>query len=260
MQESLRLSPLKALVGAFLIAACSGTTDRPAPTAALVDRDYEDFVSWFEGRGITLPDRPPAPEPAGKAAQEIAILGDGTGNGSVSFWDLWHLWNHLTQGMGIVSFTLNMNAYDIDRDGDVDWIDLGFLGDYLYGGSGDNPHDIGQPIKEDLEASLSPHPDTLNFVADGAWKRFVVHVSEPDSSVFVMVNGLNVDTVSLEISARDAAPGNYCPAERADRVGASDGDVLWIAGCSEGDSSIMILSQDETILWIDISVPVGPSQ
>ena len=243
---------------AVLLAAC---TDEPrhAPLSPLepANSDYAALVNWFAERGITLPATPPSPDgPAAKAAQDERLLGDASGNGSVSFYDLWVLFRYLS---GEVFFAqhFDMDALDIDRDGANDWIDLALLGDFLFG-SGENPHGIGQAMEE--PASLTPHSDTVSFVADGAWKRFTVQVAEEDSSVVVVVNGLSLDTVSLEISARAEAPGNYCPAERNDGVTASDGDVIWIAGCSEGNSSIFILAQDGTILWSDVSVPVGPSQ
>ena len=97
--------------------------------------------AWFAERGVQLPATPP---PAAKAASDHdRILGDGTGNGTVGWWDLWHLWNHLAEGYE--GFTLDLDALDINRSGAPDWLDLGLLGDYLYG-SGANPHGIGQPI------------------------------------------------------------------------------------------------------------------
>ena len=243
---------------AVLLAAC---TDEPgrAPSSPLepASSDYAALVNWFAERGITLPAAPPSPDgPAAKAAQAQRLLGDASGNGSVTFYDLWVLFRYLS---GEVFFAqhFDMDALDIDGDGDNDWTDLALLGDFLFG-SGENPHGIGQAME--ALASLTPHSDTVSFVADGAWKRFTVQVAEEDSSVVVLVNGLSLDSVSLEISARAEAPGNYCPAERNDGVAASDGDVIWIAGCSEGNSSIFILAQDGTILWSDVSVPVGPSQ
>lgn len=251
-----------------LLAGCSGPPTAPEPRGApaepaTVDRPGSlggtlptsippDMRAWFAARGVQLPAMPP---PAAKVASSERLLGDGTGNGTVGWWDLWHLWNHLAEGYE--GFTLDLDALDINRSGAPDWIDLGLLGDYLYG-SGANPHGIGQPIaSETVTASLSPHSDAVSFDSDGEdWKRFTVQVTG-GVPVVVTVNGLTADTVSLEISkARSRPTRSFCPAERNDDVTVEDGDVVWIAGCSEGNSSIFIQAQDGTVLWSDVSVPV----
>ncbi len=135
---------------AVLLAACSDEPRR-APSSPIepAHSDYAALVNWFAERGITLPDAPPSPDgPAAKAAQDGRLLGDASGNGSVSFYDLWVLFQYLS---GEVYFAqhFDMDALDIDRDGDNDWIDLALLGDFLFG-SGENPHGIGQAMEARL--------------------------------------------------------------------------------------------------------------
>ncbi len=132
---------------AALLLACADTPHRPTP-AAPVD-GHQALVAWFAQRGITLPDQPPH-EPAAKVAQDDErLLGDGSGNGRVNYWDVALLYGWLR---GFDAWVKRFEArawapeaFDIDRDGDADWFDLALLGDYLYG-SGDNPHGIGGPL------------------------------------------------------------------------------------------------------------------
>ena len=156
----------------------SGPSRNPGGTPSQAALD--SLRAWFAGRGVTLPAEIPA-EPAGKVAKVAQtterLLGDGSSDGWVNFWDVWSLFQHLTNGYTFDWYYLD--AFDIDRDGDADWIDLGLLGDYLYRDPPPpNTYGIGLPIAPAVTASLDPDPLTVDFVADGTdWKRFVVHGS-----------------------------------------------------------------------------------
>ena len=202
--------------------------------------------AWFEDRGVVLPAVPPA-FPALKpaaTAQDERILGDGSGNGAVTWWDLWYFWHHLTGGYD--DFSLDLDLLDIDRNGKTDWVDLGLLGDYLFG-TGSNPHGIGQPLSSSITASLSPDPTGFDFKDDGIWHRFTVNVRTAsgaisDARVWVVVNATTEADLALEIASGARAPvTTFCPGERDDtRKNLGDGAVVWISGCQEGASNILV--------------------
>ena len=205
--------------------------------------------AWFEDRGVVLPAVPPA-FPALKpaaTAQDERILGDGSGNGAVTWWDLWYFWHHLTGGYD--DFSLDLDLLDIDRNGKTDWVDLGLLGDYLFG-TGSNPHGIGQPLSSSITASLSPDPTGFDFKDDGIWHRFTVNVDPPGSTVQVVVNATSEATLGLEIAQGARAPAtSFCPGERDDtRQNFGDGATVWIAGCAEGATNILIADTDHEVL------------
>ncbi len=108
--------------------------------------------TWFAERGVQLPASLP-PVPAGKAAAtaQERLLGDGSQNGAVNFYDLVGLWSALRAPVWHADWYVrhfDMDLLDIDRSGGrPDWFDLGLLGDFLYG-TGDNPHGIGLPVEE----------------------------------------------------------------------------------------------------------------
>ena len=100
--------------------------------------------AWFGRRGVTLPASAP-PEPAAKGVSDERLLGDGSGNGRVNYYDLFGLWQYLR---GVIWYAANMDLelLNIDRSpGNPDWFDLALFGDFLYG-SGENPHGIGLPL------------------------------------------------------------------------------------------------------------------
>ena len=252
------MNRLAALALAGLCAAscsdeASSPTHSPPPEA-----DYRAMTAWFAERGITLPSTPPpGPRPAAKVAQDSRILGDGSGDGLVNFWDAWSLFQHLTDGHTFDWFDLD--AFDINRNGAADWIDLGLLGDYLYGSKA-NPHGIGQPMAPAVTASIDPSPRSVTFVADGEdWKKFTVRVTG-GATVKVAVNRLSLDGLSLEIHKGRSAPNrSFCPAERNDSKTVVDGDIIWIAGCTPGNSSIFILDEDGNFLEENWSIDVVPA-
>ena len=148
----------KVVVGC-LLAACAekpmtpGRGDSPAepplaghpgPPGGAPSTIPDSMRSWFAERGITLPAEMPA-DPAPKVAQDERLLGDGSGNRRVNYYDLFGLWQYLR---GVIWYAANMDleVLNIDRSpGDPDWFDLALFGDFLYG-SGENPHGIGLPL------------------------------------------------------------------------------------------------------------------
>lgn len=208
-----------------------------------------DMRAWFLERGVQIPAKPP-PAPAAKvakAAQDERLLGDGDSNGFVGFWDLWWLWNYLTEGYSLSS--LDLDLLDIDRDGDADWIDLGLLGNHLYAiPTPANAYGIGEPLAPDLVISLSPDPTTVNFVADGLiWHRFTLSVrtasgAVSDAKVKAIANPTTVSELTLEIATGARGPSSsYCGAERDDtKRNLGHGDIIWLAGCQAGLGSLVI--------------------
>ena len=127
-----------------VIAGLSGCADPPpSPTAPLPDaQEYRRLVAWFSERGVVLPSELPAREPAARAAgvhqdeeERVRYLGDADGNGVLSFWDMWALWHYLT-GFTYLAQHYDFDLLDIDRDGDNDWDDLKYYGEFLFGGPG----------------------------------------------------------------------------------------------------------------------------
>ena len=116
----------------FMMACADPPTRPPAPSVAPAPTasDYQALAAWFAERDIILPEKMP-PQAAAKPAGIAEILGDGYFDRAVDFWDLWGLWSHLTVPTGLLQ--LDLDLLDIDRDGTIGWIDLGLLGDYLYG-------------------------------------------------------------------------------------------------------------------------------
>ena len=241
--------------------ACADAPNAPLAPPSPSAGDYAALAAWFAERGIQLPANPPA-RPAAKVAQAVRILGDGDRDGDNDFWDLWYLWNHLTDGYTFSWYDLD--ALDINRNGAPDWLDLGLLGDYLYG-SGENPHGIGQPIEEALAASLTPDPAEAGIEADGVWHRFVVKVTTisgrpSDRQVRVTVNpSAGATPLVLEISRRNTPPpSNYCGAEADDTRTVGDGEVLYLSGCLAGPATILIEDTDGTFVGsygFDVEAP-----
>ena len=212
-------------LGACVLLACSDRPTTPEAPRAVP----EDMRLWFAERGIQLPANPPM-EPSAKAASDGAILGDGSGNGRVTYYDLWGLWEWL-KGKKWFALRFDMDLLDIDRDGEPEWTDLAHLGEFLYG-SGENTFRIGEPLVP-VTASLHPDPATVDFTADGEeWHRFTVTVTGTDS-VQIVVN-------NLEIHKGSTAPSrSYCPPEEGDTKTVGDGDVIWLAGCGAGTTGIV---------------------
>ena len=237
-----------------LIAGLSGCAEPPpSPTSPSPDQqDYRRLVSWFSERGVVLPSELPAREPAAKAATDDddegeRHLGDANGNGVLNFWDLWPLWHYFT-GFAYMAEYYDFDLLDIDRDGDNDWDDLKYFGEFLYGGTGENPWGIGLPLAPSIRASLSPDPGETRFTAEGTlWHRFTLHVQtasgdSSDARVRVIANPGELSDLAIEISSASSAPSrSFCEAERDDRTRSlGHGDTVFLAGCLAGESSVLI--------------------
>ena len=241
-----------------VIAALSGCAEPPSsPTPPLPNQqDYRRLVAWFSERGVVLPAELPAREPAAKAAtddeeEEQRYLGDVDGNGILNFWDLWPLWHYVT-GFTYLASHYDFDLLDIDRDGDNDWDDLKYFGEFLYGGSGENPWRIGFPLAPRIRASLSPDPGETRFTVDGTlWHRFTMQVQTAsgeasDAEVQVIVNPGDDSDLALELSTASSAPSrSYCGAERNDtHTNVGHGDPVFLAGCQAGESRVLIETED----------------
>ena len=136
---------LRAVLGACLLAvAC----DRP-PTEPTEITD-QDMRTWFDEKGIQLP--PERPEQTAKASDGERLLGDVTGNGTVTLWDLRVLWNYLISSDAPRWY--DMDLLDIDRDGDADWGDLKLLGEHLSDPERGNLYGIGLPPERPFDIEL----------------------------------------------------------------------------------------------------------
>ena len=241
-----------------VIAALSGCADPPpSPTSPLPDQqDYRRLAAWFSERGVVLPSELPAREPAAKAAsdheeEEQRHLGDVDGNGVLNFWDLWPLWHYVT-GFTYLASYYDFDLLDIDRDGDNDWDDLKYFGEFLYGGASENPWGIGLPVGPSIRASLSPDPGETRFTADGTlWHRFTLQVQtasgeESDARVRIIANPGELSDLAVEISTASSAPSrSFCAAERDDRTRRlGHGETVFLAGCLAGESGILIQDDD----------------
>ena len=143
-------APLVCLV----LLACQKEPNAPTGPAVNVS-EHGAMVTWFADRGITIPPEPPV-EPAGKpVSRSRRILGDASRSGTVDSWDLLILWYHLRGSTWYATY-YDMDLVDIDRDGDNDWDDLKYFGEYLYVSSTPNPYGIGEyldppPVEYDIE-------------------------------------------------------------------------------------------------------------
>ena len=217
---------------------CSKPTSPPGP-APPGAAEYRTLAAWFARQGIPAPaEGPPAREAAreaaGKAASGARLLGDATGDGAVTFWDLWPLWQYLT-GKTYMAEHYDFDLLDIDRDGDNDWDDLKHLGRFLYAAESGNPWKIGEPLAPPLRAALSPVPSELDLVADGTlWHRLDLSVTTTDGAasadtVRVRVNPADAGPPVLEIARRTRAPGNdWCAGEPDDTIKGVHGKVVLV--------------------------------
>ena len=130
---------------ALFLGACDRPSTRPDPV------EYPDIHTWFSERGIQLPAE--ELEQTAKASSDSErLLGDVTGNGTVSLWDLRALWDVLTTGD--TPRWYDMDLLDIDRDGDTDWTDLKLMGEFLTNPERGNPYGIGLPLARPFELEL----------------------------------------------------------------------------------------------------------
>lgn len=243
-----------------VIAGLTGCAEpHPSPTAPLPDsQDYRRLAAWFSERGVILPSELPAREPPAKAAgvhqdeeERVRHLGDADGNGVLSFWDMWALWHYLT-GFTYMAQYYDFDLLDIDRDGDNDWDDLKYFGEFLFGGTGENPWGIGLPVTPLIRASLSPDPGQTRFTSEGTlWYPFTLQVQtrardSSDATVRVIVNPGELSDLAVEVSTASSAPSrSFCAAERKDRTRSlGHGETVYLSGCLAGESSVLIETED----------------
>ena len=132
------------MVLVVLLASCERTAMKPEA--------QKDMKTWFADRGIAIDSDDPPPEQAAKPADEARLLGDVTGNGTVSLWDLRALWECLISGDA--PHWYDMDLLDIDRDGDADWNDLKLMGEYLSDPERGNLYGIGLPPERPFDIEL----------------------------------------------------------------------------------------------------------
>ena len=194
----------KCALAAVLVAVGCAPDRAPSPAAPTEPSSFPstvpaDMRAWFAERGVVLPAQPPA-EPAAKAAQDERLLGDGSGNGRVNYYDLWGLWEWL-KGQKWFSRRFDMDLLDINRNGTPEWVDLALLGAHLYDDpTPPNTYGIGRPLRASrLTASLSPDPTTVEIKDDAVWHRFTLNVDPSDARVRVVVNATPEATLGIEL-------------------------------------------------------------
>ena len=104
-------------------------------------------------------------------------------------------------------------------------------------------------------ASLSPDPSmAINIFADGSWHDFTVAVN---MAVRVVTNPTG-QPVLIELT-KDASAGNLCEGEQDDNVYAVDGDIIRLAGCQIGVTTVEIVElTDFTSVLASYYVTVRP--
>ena len=235
----------------LLVPACSW--DQPAAPEAPPEPSSvvpPAMRAWFQARGVTLPQEPPARSHGASKALAGEILGDGDGDGDADYWDLWVLWHHCLNFPWVAKY-YNLNLLDIDRDGDADWDDLAIMGRYLFGvPKPANTYGIGETLRVPIVASLSPSPEQTAFTDDESWHRFILTVQTEteqatDERVKVIANPPG-STVALEIASGNNQPSrSYCGAESNDtRRNLGNGAVIWLSGCAPGSTSVVIEDEE----------------
>ena len=101
-------------------------------------------------------------------------------------------------------------------------------------------------------ASLSPRP--ASFKADGKWQAFTVS-SNVDVEVEVNPTGT---TPRVELTTSSNA-GNHCSngAEEGDDVSASNGDTIYLAGCTSGTGTIRLLRESDGTVITTYTVTIA---
>ena len=116
----------------------------------------EDFDPSAEQLYLPLWTAPPAPRNAASKALASTLRGDFDGSGKVDQTDVIFLFAWLAAQIEFPS--TQIEAGDIDDDGDTDWMDLAILGAYAYADPRprSNPHGIGEPLQQPLIGRLEP--------------------------------------------------------------------------------------------------------
>ncbi len=181
-------------------------------------------------QGIPAAALPPSTvEAAGKAADDAPrILGDVTGNGSISGWDLLRLWQHLT-GRPLPR-EYDFDVADIDRDGDTDWDDLKYLGRFLYVPESGNPWGIGQPI---APPPSEAHPGNFQIeLVFETWGGADVFTEHQKALIRMAADRweevITGDLPDVDLGGGDVVDDLRISVGRAE--GAAFGGVAWITG------------------------------
>ena len=179
--------------------------------------------------------------PAAKALDHVpTLLGDLSHDGEVSPVDATMLFGFVLApetGLGLYGW-----LGDIDQDGDLDWVDIGLLGQWLTDGlPAKNAFGIGQVVElQQSVALVEPSPAFSFFENDGTWHTF--EVATTLDSVRVIVNGPETD-VALEIAAGRLPPKrSYCGPEASDEPyrPRKNGYKLHLAGCQPGKTEVVL--------------------
>ncbi len=132
---------------------------------------------------------------------------------------------------------------DINKDNEVDWVDLKELGSYLQDKT-DNPFSIGVSVQSFfafLEPKIPDDPSAWMLTSNGhQWHSFTLKTNA--DSVRVIANPPGRDII-LEISGGNNAPRrNYCAGERSDgaRYIRRNEQPIHLAGCGAGYGQILI--------------------
>ena len=190
-----------------------------------------------EGESLCLMPWTPPKGPAAKPAAAV-LRGDFDGSGRVDQTDVIFLFAWLAAQVEFPN--TQMEAGDIDDDGDTDWQDLALLGAYTYADPRPrtNPHGIGQPLAEPLSARLEPDPTTVDWSQHGVWHRFVVRLEGGKGTEFVRVrvNPAGDDRLFSMSTWRQSS----CFTGTNSTVGRRNGNEVYIAACNYGKSVIFV--------------------
>ena len=173
----------------LLLAACDRPI-KPQPQPA-------DMTAWFAERGIQLPE--PPPRTAGKAAQDVRLIGDADGTGHVDYWDLNLLWQYLT-GFRWVAQYYDFDLLDIDRSGEWDWNDLMILGTFLFGDASSlSDYRIGEP----LVPPERPFNIELDFVRNHGFTSHQMELFEQSAEVWEKVIAADIEDWEFSVDSND---------------------------------------------------------
>ena len=182
-------------------------------------------------------EHPPRVWPAAKAAADNRVVfGDVTRDDRIDLRDVLFLLGHIQDP---AAYPVLFDLADVNKDGAVTSADAfavaRYLDDPLI-----NPYRVGDVVRIEWKATLSPEPIDRVFRNDGSWHTFQVRTSV--DSVIVTVNGTGIDPV-LEIAGGSRAPGrSYCPPEKNDspRRPRRNGWSLHLSGCDPGKTQVVL--------------------
>jgi len=92
-------------------------------------------------------------------------------------------------------------------------------------------------------ASLSPSPENVTFYNDSKWLRFIVSATVP---IKVIANPTG-SSKRVEITTSSSA-GDHCPADYNDSKERSNGERVFLAGCTAGPAKVELRAQSDNAL------------